>query len=131
MALHFYHGPVSSITVNANNIGECKDVLIKWEPSGPETMDKNLVQSGGTGTFECKAMQAGSTVLAYLQAAKNTRVSVVVTTADGKTYTMTNLIVNYGFSAPLNETEETTTFDISSTKWTSTPDGFVTVQSDS
>lgn len=130
MALHFYHGPVTSITVNASDIGECKDVVIKWEPSGPETMDKNLVQSGGLGTFEAKGMQAGSTNLAILKARRNTATAVVVTTADGKTYTMSNLYVNYGFSAPLNETEETTTFDLKSTKWTATPDGFVTVQTD-
>lgn len=125
-AKSFYSGPATAVSINSVNYGDCENVIIKWEPTGPETMDKAQVQTGGIGTFEAKAMKAGTNSLALLTGRRNTDTTIIVTTPLA-TYTMSNQFIEYGFSGALSDPGKTTTFDLKASKWTATPDSFVVV----
>lgn len=124
----FYSGPVTAVSVNGVTYGDCQDVLIKWEATGPETMDKAPVQTGGLGTFEAKAMKIGTGTSGLLKAivAAGSAINIIVTTPLA-TYTMSSVNIEYGFSGELNDPNKTTLANLKATKWTATRAAFCVI----
>ena len=127
-AQSFYHGPVTAVSVNGVTYGECQDVSIKWEPTGPETMDKAPVQTGGLGTFEAKAMKIGTGTSGLLKAivAAGTAINIIVTTTQA-TFTIASVMIEYGFAGELNDPNKTTLANLKATKWTATRAAFCAI----
>lgn len=126
--LPFYSGPASSVQLAGTPYGECQDVIIKWEPTGPETMDKAPVQTGGLGTIEFKAMAMGSGSSGTLQVliAGCAEIAIIVTTAKAL-FTIVGAMLEYGYSGEFNDPGKTTTANIKATKWTATRALFCTI----
>jgi len=139
MALTFYSGPATSVEIDdtgtawggtETDFGECQDISITWEVTGPETMDKSKIQTGGIGKFEAKAMQAGSTLNTALEGFQGSRVDIKVTTADTSEYIVNNVLLRYGFTGEFGDPDKTSTFDLMAQGWTDEPDDFCDIPTD-
>lgn len=131
----FYSGPASNVEIEANpstfpgtqsDLGECADIVITWEPTTVETMEKKKVQTGGIGKFSAKGMNANSTVNTILEGTAGVRQDIRVT-VNSLYYTVKNVLVRFGFSGELNDPNKTTVFDITGQVWTDDIDDFVTL----
>jgi hypothetical protein len=139
MALKFYSGPATAVYIDdtgtawggtETNFGECSDISITWEPTGPETMDKKKVQTGGLGKFEAKAMQAGSTLNTALEGFQGSRVDIKVVVADTTAFIVNNVLLRFGFTGEVNDPDKTTVFDLMAQGWTDEPDDFCDIPTD-
>jgi hypothetical protein len=99
-AAKIFSGPITTLELSANgstytDIGfgtaEC---TITWEPSAQELSDSNMVQLSGIGKISLELVQTDSTTLTAVQAYKQAKAYVRITTADSQTYVVSGIFLS-------------------------------------
>lgn len=130
----FYSGPADNVEMETStgswagaqvDLGECQDIVITWEPTGPENMQKGRIQTGGIGKIALKGMTTNSTIAGYVEGVA-TRQDLRIT-VKAAYYIIKNVLIKVGFSGELNDPNKTTTFDVMGQVWTADLDTFVTL----
>lgn len=127
-----YSGPVTKVEIDTtgsawaagDDLGQCSDVKVTWEPTGPENMTKGRIQTGGIGKLELKGMQVNATKLAFVEDIA-TRQDIRLT-VNSAFYIIKNILIKVGLTGEVSDPNKVVTFDLSAQLWTKDLDTFLT-----
>ena len=126
-ANNIFHGTAASVSIDGTDMGVPGEnsVEITFTPNATALGDGQQIQTHGTGQITIELAETDSTHLAVLEAARETPAVVVVTALDGKTYTITSLLLQHEISRPFSEGVHTVT--VTGTKFVINESDFVTI----